>query len=277
MPRLRRARHGVLRIPERPDIEPVHPGQHGHPGEFYDWPPCVFIPRQELVCGFGTAERLPTLVLVEQSEVSGESVPVEVVYSIAPGLARIVYPGGTILLDEVGRQVAFYDAEQDTWATESLAACEARADSLRDRVRNHSQPAAPVFTVAGSMTLVSGYECQAYRVTIAIDRPGGDREEITQELWLTRDIETTEEIYATYRHTLQLFDNHWLEVPAERPPGIVFRTREVRLVTPRPQGEGPDIEDATVVEAGYRLYPLDFFSPFFAGSTTSKEGRDMFR
>jgi hypothetical protein len=95
---------------------------------------------------------------------------------------------------------------------------------------------------------------------MVVETPDGVRDEITQQIWVTRDVETTPEIYATYRRALSLFDNQWLDVPAERPAGIVFRTREVRLSTPRQRGVGAQNEEATVVEAGYRLYPLEFFT-----------------
>ncbi len=265
MPRLRNARSGRIHSPAPPeDVHEVHPRRHGwHGGGYYTAPPSVFVPREELICGFGSQDRLPTLVLAERSEVSGHKEAIEVNYHIAPGLARIDYSEGSILLNELTREVAYSDAEKGTWSSETLQACEDHADSLEEWTRAHAQPAEPVFQ-ATDTAMVSEYECQGYRATITVQDPSGEQDEITQEMWVTHDVETTQEIYATYRLVLRLFDNHWLDMPGERPGGIVLRTRQARLHTPRVEGEGPAIEDATVTKIGYRLYPAEFFAPFGA-------------
>jgi hypothetical protein len=265
MPRLRRRIGAALRTPRLPELEPLHPSHHGGHGDgdrdrWEDGPPCDFVLRNDLMCGYGSEVLLPTLVIVERSKSFGSDDSTDVIYSVGPGLARVDYAGGTILLDEPARRVSFFDAEQGTWSSQPLEDWQAHVDSLTEWTRTHARSDSFKFRRTGPATLVSEYECRAYHVSLVVEMPDGVRDAITQQVWVTRDVETTQEIYTTYRHALALFDNQWLDVPLDRPAGIVFRTREARLSTPRAPGEGAHIEEASVVEIGYRLYPMEFFT-----------------
>jgi len=214
-----------------------------------------------LICGGGTEFELPTLVLVERVEVGGEPEPMYVIWSIAAGVARIDHSGGTVLLDEFGRRVDWYDTEADTWSSQSLEEYEAEVDSTVEWILGRSRPFDPRFHRVGGQEIVSEYECLSYKLTMESDLDDGRAEQIAQEVWVTQDVQTTREIYSTYRHALRLFDEHWLSAPVDRPAGIIFRTRSVRLATPRLPGETAVMEEATIEDIGYRLYPTSHFMP----------------
>jgi hypothetical protein len=229
----------------------VHPrrGHHGFPWCGGGCPPC----------GPGIwPAAIPTLVIVESAHLSGQEEYSEIVYACAPGLARIDHPNGTVLLDERAGRVSFYDRETDRWSDQPLEDWVASVDSIVGWTQGHSRPDSVSFEASGDSVLVAGFECAAYRVSLEVD--DGDRVmQIAQAVWVTQDVEVTPEIYVTYRNMQRLFDDQWLDVCAERPQGFVFRTRGVRLPVPLEEGESAEIAEASVVDVGYRLYPLSFF------------------
>ena len=241
--------------PPYPAVHVLRPRHHPCPGWYGD----CFVGAHQLICGPGTGGEIPTLVVVERVETAGEEDPIHVVWSFAAGRARVDHPGGTVLLDEFGRRVDWLDVETNRWTHESLDSYEAYVDSVAGWTLDHSSPLDPIFEPAGEMALVAEFECLPFRLTMETASDDDRTVQIAQEIWVSRDVEMTEEIYTTYRHALRLFDDHWSVVPVERPPGILLRTREVRLTKPPAPGESAAIEDATVEEIGYRLYPITHF------------------
>jgi len=229
----------------------IHPRPWHH-----DFPWCG---NDGLPCGPGAwPAGIPTLVIIESAHLSGQEDYSEIVYSCAAGLARIDHPNGIVLLDERGRRVSFYDRDADTWSEQSLDDWAASVDSIVWWTQAHSRPAHPAFEASGDTVLVAGFECAPFRLSVEVD--DGDRVmQIAQAVWVTRDVETTPAIYATYRNMQRLFDDQWLDVCAERPDGFVFRTRGVKLPVPLAEGESAEIAEATIVDIGYRLRPLTFF------------------
>jgi hypothetical protein len=219
------------------------------------------VERHQLVCGYGTEYDLPTLVLAERVEGTGAPEADYVVWYVTGGRARIDHSGGTVLLDELGRRIDWYDAEEGSWSSQSLVEYEAELDSTTDWIVERSRPFDPRFHRVGGVEFVSEYECLAYRLSMETELDDERTEQIAQEVWVTDDVQTTREIYSTYRQALRLFDEHWLTAPVERPAGIIFRTRSVRVAIPRLEGESAVMDEATVEDIGYRLYPVSHFLP----------------
>ncbi len=245
----------------QPDVWPGPPAHYLHPRprHCHDRYEDCFILQNDLVCGAGTELEVPALVLAERLEGTDAPDSAYVVWTIAAGRARVDHPGGTVLLDEFARRIAWYNAETESWSWRTLDDSEAELDSLANWTLDHSRPVDSQFHRVGVTEIVSEYECLPYSLSIETETADGRTLQIAQEVWVTQDVEMTEEIYNTYRHALRLFDEHWSSVPVERPPGILFRTREVRLVSPRVAGETAAMDGATVEDIGYRLVPMSYF------------------
>jgi hypothetical protein len=178
---------------------------------------------------------------------------------IGPGVARLELPDGDILVNTVTGYVAFRDLEFSEWSVEPLKAWQAHVDSLIDLARERLITTNPRFRPVGKTVLVSEYESQRHRLVVRAATPDGIGERLQQDVWVTRDVETTFEIYETYRLVLHLFGRLWLEVPVERPPGILMRARVSRRPADGRLGDPEEVEDSIVRDIGYRLVPRQFF------------------
>jgi hypothetical protein len=217
-----------------------------------------------LPCGPTAPDEVPALVLVEKTQWTGAEEPEYVEYWYAPYLARIRYPRGEVVLDLVRGRVAFFDAKAESWNVESLESWEAYVDSLADVARARMVPSEPEWvpspTPRSGLPHIVKHACTPYQLTATMEYGDDTRERIEQQIWVTRDIAASEEIYETYRLALYLLDRQWLDVPVERPAGIILRSRATHRTTePGLTEERIEVEDAVVVKQSYQLLPRTFF------------------
>jgi hypothetical protein len=222
-----------------------------------DYYGCVLVDPGVLRMERVVSDGIPALRIDEYVEVAGQEPWVSTSY-FGPAVARIQDVDVEILLDLAAGLVAFADSNDSNWRVESLEDWQDHIENLRATARSQLSPEKPRYWSA-EKGLVAGLACRQYRLVARRQRPGTAGEHLEQDLWMTRDIETTREIYATYRRTLQLFDRMLIDMPADLPPGIILRSHLLRRSLDSALGDAGEVEDATVFDVGYELLPREFF------------------
>lgn len=218
---------------------------------------CILVDPDALWMGRIASDGIPALRVDEYVEVSGQEPWVSTSY-FGPAVARIQDGNVDIMVDLAAGWVAFADSDDTNWSVHSLEDWQAYIENLRGEASAHLTPSKPRYE-SSDRELVSGLESRQYHLAVKLQTPGTAGELIEQELWMTKAIETTREIYSTYRRAKLLFDRNLIEVPAELPRGIIMRSRSLRRALDGAPGDAAQEENATVVDVGYEFLPRDFF------------------
>jgi hypothetical protein len=207
-------------------------------------PLCHYVEVEDLPCPVARPHEVLALAIQEVVTVSDAAEPDSVLTWIAPGYARVVFPGGEILLNVHQRTVTSWDGETQRWTVDWLEDWEFDAETEAREVLERYVDGTPKFARIGRETKVLDMKCDRHYVGAKRRTPEGDIERIRQDLWVTRDLETTEAIAQTYMALVPLVDRTWIEVPIERPRGIVLRS----VTSRRPVDAGPgDVASTTTV------------------------------
>lgn len=177
--------------------------------------------------------------------------------------ARIRHAGGEIVFDRHHRRVASYDDATAAWTTENLWDWEHYIDDETERARRQFRGDKPKYARIDGESEHLGLECRQFSLRVERRLEDGSREEVRQDLWVTRRLETTALILRTYQDVVSLFDQTWIDLPVERPEGFVLRAVTTYDAAGARPGEAPDVETITVHTIEHVLVARSFleFAP----------------
>jgi hypothetical protein len=201
------------------------------------------------------------LAIEEVITTSDEAEPDTVRSWIGPWHARVVFRSGEVLLDVQQRTVAAWDAEAQGWTVGPLDDWVDDIGAEAEKVLERYVAGPPKFKRIGKPEKLLGLKCDRFYAGAERKSPDGDVERIRQDLWVSRELTTVPQIVETYIAVASLFDATWVEVPVERPPGIVLQSVTSWRPADAPAREPAPSVTVRVESITHLVMPQTFFDP----------------
>jgi hypothetical protein len=222
--------------------------------------PPLFCEFVEIGLPIARPRELVALAIEEVVTMNDGAEPETVLTWIAPKQARVVYRGGDVLVDVEQGTVTSWDGESEAWIFEWLDEWEADAAAYASDMKERYIGGTPKFARMGQKRAFD-MNCERYFVAAERRTAEGELEGVRQDLWVTRELKTTEAIAKMYMRLVSLVDRTWAELPIARPRGIVLQSvTSWRLASAPPRD--PALSMTVRVESiDHVVIPQTFFDP----------------
>ncbi len=198
-------------------------------------------------------------MLQETTQWSDEEQPAHATYYFGPGLARLQYGNTELIVDVHQQLVARIDAKNGAWQVQDIADWQAYVDSATTATSLALSPRAPKFTDRHMGETMAGFVTSQFTATARKTDDEGTRLLVENEVWATEGMELTRDMYEVYRLALYLFDGRCIDLPAERPDGVILRSRLSWHPIKDSNHDNDLIEDSVIESVRYELVPRTFF------------------
>ena len=220
---------------------------------------CGWVRIDEMPCGGASFNEVPTIVLEETTQWSDEDKPARATYYFGPGFARLQYEDVDLIVDVAQQLVARIHTRNDVWQVQDVADWQAYVDSAATVANFRLSPRWPKFADSKTHEVVAGFRSQQFTAFARTTDDEGTRLLVENNVWVTNEMELTREMYAAYRLALHLFDGRCIDLPADRPDGIILRSRLSWHPIKESNHDNDLVEDSVVESVRYELVPRAFF------------------
>ncbi len=205
-----------------------------------------------------TTPAWPGVVLYEVVTQTAQAVPDTLVTYVTAHAVRVEHASGAALLDFDAGRITILDASTRTFRSEALDTWQARIDAAMRALADSNAAAAPRFERAGGTLAIAGYTCERW-VLYTHRNLLGTRENVEQQVWVTRELDLPPGAFAAYQRTLGTIESLGFATRAAYPEGVVLRRETRARPADASRRHAPAVEAGHVFRVESRPLPQTLF------------------